>query len=73
LKITFKKKKLLIIRIFSFKKKEGDERRSQLNGQWKEKEKVLTFGSRWKEKEKVPFHLFSFSPRQILFKPSFFP
>jgi hypothetical protein len=30
------------------------------------------FGGQWKKKEKHPFHLFSLSPQQILFKP-FFP
>jgi hypothetical protein len=44
-------------------------------GQWKEKEKekVLLLGGQWKEEEKVLFHLFSFSPEAILFRPSFFP
>jgi hypothetical protein len=92
--------------------KEGGEGRSQLGGQWKEKEKLPMLGGQWKEKEKLPnpwwsikgegkppyawwpmegegetpqclvvngkrrrssFHLFSFSPQQILLKPSFFP
>jgi len=74
-----------MIQIHPFKEKEGVEGRFQLGGQWKEKEKVPMLGGQWKEKEKLPmlcgqwkekekvaFHLFSFSPQQILLKPSFF-
>jgi hypothetical protein len=43
-----------MIRICPFKEKERDERKSQLGGQWKEKEKVPMFGGQWKEKEEVP-------------------
>jgi hypothetical protein len=43
-----------MIRIRLFKKKEGGEKRSQLSGQWKEKEKFPMFGAQWKEKEKFP-------------------
>jgi hypothetical protein len=34
--------------------------------------KVSMFGGQWKEKDKYPFHIFSFSPQQILLKPFFF-
>jgi hypothetical protein len=43
-----------MIRIHLFKKKEGGEGRSQLGGQWKEKEKLPMLGGQWKEKEKLP-------------------
>jgi hypothetical protein len=43
-----------MIRICPFKEKEGGEGRSQLSGQWKEREKVPMFGGQWKEREKVP-------------------
>jgi hypothetical protein len=43
-----------MIRICPFKEKERGERKSQLGGQWKEKEKVPMFGGQWKEKEEVP-------------------
>jgi hypothetical protein len=46
------KKEPQMIRIRPFKEKEGAQGRSQLGGQWK-------------EKEKLKVHLFSFSPQQI--------
>jgi hypothetical protein len=64
------KRKFQMIRIRPFKEKEGGERRSQLSGQWKEKEKVPVLGGQWKEKEK---HLFTLSPQETLFRLSFFP
>ncbi len=39
-----------MIRIRPFKNKEGGERRSQFDGQWKEKEKVPMLGGQWREK-----------------------
>jgi hypothetical protein len=43
-----------MIQIRPFKEKEGSERKSQLGGQWKEKEKLSMLGGQWKEKEKLP-------------------
>jgi hypothetical protein len=51
-----------MIQICAFKKKEkeGGERRPQLGGPWR-------------EKEKHPFHFFSLSPKQILLNFFCFP
>jgi hypothetical protein len=43
-----------MIRICLFKEKERSEGRSQLGGQWKEKEKLPMLNGQWKEKEKLP-------------------
>jgi hypothetical protein len=42
-----------MIQIHPFKEKERGEGRSQLGGQWKEKEKLPMLGGQWKEKEKL--------------------
>jgi hypothetical protein len=74
-----------MIRICPFKEKEGGEGRSQLSGQWKEREKVPMFGGQWKEREKVPMlggywkvkekHLFTsfhFPPKKFYLNLHFF-
>jgi hypothetical protein len=56
-----------MIRICPFKEKERGEGRSQLGGQWKEKEKVPMFGGQWKEKEKLLFTSFHFPLNKFSF------
>jgi hypothetical protein len=62
-----------MIQLCPFKEKEGNERKSSLGGQWKEKGKVPMLGGQWKEKEKVPFHLFPFSPKRLYLNLRVFP
>jgi hypothetical protein len=71
---------------FKDNEKEGGERRSQLNGQWKVLLlggpwkvpllsglwKVPMLGGQWKEKEKHFFPSSHFPPNKFYFKPSFF-
>jgi hypothetical protein len=68
------KRKFQMIRIRPFKEKEGCERKSQLSGQWKEKEKASMLGGQWKEKKKVPVLGGQWKEKEKhLFTPSHFP